>query len=101
MPKNFSNIREKQVEDRLRRKTESKLKGIAYKFTSPGRRSVPDRLLIWPLDNHCFVECKRPGETWTKAQEKHRDKLRAMGHKVYLVDTYEAVDELIEILMLL
>ena len=96
-----STLREKQVEERLRVKTLKILKGIAYKFKSPARRSVPDRLLVWPLENFVFVECKAPGKTWTKAQAKHRDMLRRMGFKVFIVDTYEAVDELIEILSLL
>ena len=101
MAKSFYEIREKDVEARLRTRTEKYLKGISYKFTSPGRRSVPDRLLIWPMDNHCFVECKAPGKTWTKAQAKQRDKLRKLGHKVYLVSNYEEVDRLISMLMLL
>jgi len=95
-----SNIREKNVEARLVRKVKSELKGAAYKYTSPSRRSVPDRILLF--SGYCvFVEAKRPGQTWTGPQARERDKLRALGQKVYLVDSYKAVDDLMLKLVML
>lgn len=39
---------EKKIEERLRTRVEKVLGGIAFKFTSPNRRSVPDRLVLLP-----------------------------------------------------
>ena len=70
--------------------------GIAYKFTSPGRRSVPDRIVLWPCGEMQFVECKAPGEKPTPLQQREHDKLRAMKFMVNVVDSFELVDTLIE-----
>ena len=45
-----------------------------------------------------FVECKAPGKDWTELQARERDRLRVLGQLVFLVDTYEAVDDLMIIL---
>ncbi len=34
--------------------------GVAFKFVSPGRRSVPDRIVLLPGGRIIFVECKSP-----------------------------------------
>lgn len=34
---------------------------LTYKFVSPGKRGVPDRMFISPTGLVCFVEVKRPG----------------------------------------
>ncbi len=34
--------------------------GVAFKFVSPGRRSVPDRIVLLPGGRIVFVECKSP-----------------------------------------
>jgi hypothetical protein len=67
----------------------------AEKFTSPGRRSVPDRI-VWHNDAPIlfFVECKATGEEPTKAQERDHARRRAAGFLVYVVDSYEKVDAL-------
>ncbi len=68
------------------------LGGIAYKFTSPGRRSVPDRLVVWPTGEVQFVELKAPGAKPTPLQLREHDKLRALGQVVYVLDSKELVD---------
>lgn len=88
-------MRESRIETRLVRRIRE-LGGIAYKFTSPARRSVPDRLCILPEGVSFFVECKRPGEKPTEAQEREHSRLRALGHRVYVVDSYALVDSLTE-----
>lgn len=89
---------ERDIEQYLVRKVKTALQGIPYKFTSPARRSVPDRLLVLPESMAVFVECKAPGKKPTPAQEREHQKLEALGHKVWVVDTYESVDELVEII---
>lgn len=69
--------------------------GISYKFTSPARRSVPDRLDMRPiLPEHraivaryvTLTECKRPGEKPTPSQAKEHAFLRSLGYQVNVVD---------------
>ena len=85
-------MREAEVEARL--VSVAKRHGwTAEKFTSPGRRSVPDRI-VWKNGVLFFVECKATGEEPTKAQERDHARRRAAGFLVYVVDSYEKVDEL-------
>jgi hypothetical protein len=91
--------REKQVEQRIvdRAREHS---GTAYKFTSPGRRAVPDRLIVCPCTplelRPLFIEAKRPGEVATKPQEREHKKLRARGATVFVADDYDIVDSIFE-----
>lgn len=65
----------------------AKKRGVAaYKFTSPNRRSVPDRLVLAPGGMMFFIEFKAPGEEPTTAQYREHEKLRALGFEVYVID---------------
>ncbi len=90
-----SKLREKQVEERIV-KLAKQHKGTAYKFTSPGRRSVPDRLIVCPCIEPelrpVFVEAKRPGETATDSQLREHKKLIKAGATVFVADTYDEVE---------
>jgi len=68
------------------------LGGMAEKFTSPGRRSVPDRLVTLPGGVIIFVELKRPGGKPTVAQLRDHERRRALGCDVRVIDSLEAVD---------
>ena len=70
--------------------------GIAYKFTSPNRRSVPDRLCLLPGGKILFVECKAPGKKPTKLQAREHERLRAMGFEVVVVDDKKDANALIK-----
>jgi hypothetical protein len=85
---------EKDIEEYLVRQAR-KIKALCYKFTAPGRRSVPDRILLIPGGRMCFVECKRPGGKPTPLQQQEHEKLRERGFRVYLVDTWAEVDRVI------
>lgn len=63
--------------------------GTAYKFTSPQRRSVPDRLVLLPGGEIFFVETKAPGKKPTEGQVREHDRLRALGFRVYVMDSKE------------
>jgi len=69
--------------------------GEAYKFVSPARCSVPDRIVVVP-GRICFVECKRPGGKPTRAQEREHERLRAFRMDVRVIDSREGVDAFIE-----
>lgn len=69
--------------------------GVAEKFTSPNRRSVPDRIVQFDGGHVCFVECKAPGKKPTAEQERDHFRRRIMGFRVYVVDSYDAVGKFI------
>lgn len=75
-----------------------KLGGLCEKFTSPGRRSVPDRIVTLPGGRIFFVEVKAEGKGATPLQQRDHDKRRALGCHVYLADSYGAVDLLIQVI---
>jgi hypothetical protein len=87
-------MRERDIEKYLVQKVK-KLGGIAYKFTSPARRSVPDRLCVLPKNEVFFVELKAPGKKPTEGQEREIARLRALGCKVFVIDSKEGVDKLL------
>lgn len=60
---------------------------LCYKFTSPSRRSVPDRLFITKTGTVFFIEFKRKGEKPTPSQEVEIAKIRRAGVDVYVVDS--------------
>ncbi len=68
-----------------------KLGGIAYKFSSPNRKSVPDRLCIMPNGRAFFVELKAEGKAPTPLQRHEHELLRALGHTVLVIDNLEDV----------
>lgn len=59
---------------------------LVYKFTSPSRRSVPDRMFITQAGVVFFIEMKRRGEKPTTAQALEIAKIRAQGVKCFVVD---------------
>jgi hypothetical protein len=79
---------EKQIETALIARVRA-LGGTAEKFTSPGRRSVPDRLVTLPGGRVIFVECKRPGAKPTAKQQLDHDRRRALGCDVRVIDSIE------------
>ena len=62
---------------------------LVYKFTSPSRMAVPDRMFIRPDGVVFFIEFKRPGAQATAPQKREHNRLR--GHKVnvFVVDNVE------------
>jgi len=63
---------------------------LVYKFTSPSRRSVPDRLFITKTGEVFFIEFKRLGQKPTPAQEVEIDKIKRQGVPVCVADSVEA-----------
>ena len=86
---------EKEIENYLIRKIKNK-KGVAYKFTSPGNSGVPDRLCLLPNGKIFFVELKSPGKKPRALQVNQITKIMSLGQRVYVVDSKEKVDEVLE-----
>jgi hypothetical protein len=77
---------ERDVERALVRRVKA-LGGTCEKFTSPGRRSVPDRLVTLPGGQIVFVELKAPGKKPTPLQQRDHATRRAMGCDVRVIDS--------------
>ena len=78
-------ILEKNIEAAFVRRVKA-LGGTAEKFTSPNRRSVPDRLVTLPGGVIVFVEVKRPGGKPTEAQARDHQRRRDLGCRVVVID---------------
>jgi hypothetical protein len=79
---------EKDIEKRVCDYAKS-LGMLVYKFTSPSRRSVPDRMFITKTGVVFFIEFKRKGEKPTAAQEVEIGKILDTGVQVNVVDAVE------------
>jgi len=87
-------MRESTVEAAFRKRIKA-CGGEAYKFVSPGRRGVPDRLVLRPIPNYhrpivanyiWFAEVKAPGKKPRLEQNREHKRLRDMGFVVEVVD---------------
>lgn len=90
---------EKEIEKKVCKYAESK--GIlSYKFVSPARRAVPDRIFIMQTGFIFFIEFKRKGEKPTVLQYREHERITAQGALVYVVDEIKAgialIDELLQ-----
>ena len=90
-------ITEKNIEIYLRDRIK-KVGGIAFKFISPGNDGVPDRLICLPDGKAIFVEVKAPGKTTRPLQDLQIARLRNLNFKVFIIDSKEKVDELLEMI---
>lgn len=81
---------EQQLEQLLKREVE-KRGGQAWKFTSPGKAGVPDRLILLPGGRAVFVELKAPGGRLQELQKKRAAELQALGFTVHCLDSAAAV----------
>jgi hypothetical protein len=87
-------MRESTLERRLVREIE-KIGGLAPKWTSPGNRGVPDRIVILPNGLTVYIEMKAPGKPLAPLQERWKRKLQRLGHRHYKIDSNEDIDRFI------
>ena len=88
-------MREKNVEIYLREQVK-KIKGIAFKFVSPGNAGVPDRIVLLPWGVCVFVELKAPGKKTTALQDRQIERIQKLGFRVEILDSTDRVDEFIK-----
>ena len=68
----------------------AKNRGLNYrKFTTPARRSAPDRIFFAKGGNTMFIEFKKKGGKTTSGQEREIKLLRSLGFPVHVVDDIE------------
>lgn len=87
-------MREKEVERKLREEVKKK-GGVALKFVSPGMSGVPDRIILLPGGQICFVELKAPGKKPRPLQLSRHAMLRRLGFAVFVVDSFEGIEEVL------
>lgn len=85
-----------EIEQYLRERVEAR-GGLCEKFTSPGRRGVPDRLITWPDGLMQLVETKAPCKNVNSPQRRdHRERARRRV-RVFVIRTKEQVDEYVHV----
>jgi len=90
---------EKEIESYLVSRI-TDLGGMCPKWTSPGTKSVPDRIVFMPEGLVVFVELKRERGGRISPMQKWREKqLSSLGQKVFFIHTREQVDMLVSDLM--
>lgn len=73
------------------------LDGMTYKFSVPGVRGYPDRIVKLPGVDAFLVELKRPkGGRVAELQKVRHAELRAVGWRVWICKDRGEVDECIE-----
>lgn len=84
--------REKEIEKAFRIRVE-KADGRCYKFVSPGRRGVPDRLVVMPGRPVWFAELKNADGDLRPEQVREIARLQRLGQRVEVIDSVEAAHE--------
>lgn len=91
--------RESQIEDYLVRRVKE-LGGEVRKVKWIGRNGAPDRVVMFVGSGKCgctlpqtiWVELKAPGEKPKPHQVREHQRMRTMGQRVEVVDSFEGVD---------
>ena len=87
-------MRERDIERHLVRRVKE-LGGEVRKVSWPGRRGAPDRLVLLPPRWAYWVELKAPGEEPEPHQVREHERMRRMGQRVEVIDSIEAIEELL------
>ena len=90
---------EKQIETKVCEYAKTK-NVLVYKFTSPARAAVPDRMFIRPDGRMWFVEFKREGAKPTEAQEREHHRLRQHKVNVFVIDNVEEGKTMIDLMVM-
>lgn len=86
---------EKKIEEKVG--DYAKSKGILFeKFTSPSKRSVPDRILTLPCGFIFFIEFKATGKGPTTLQARDHAIRRARGVTVFVCDDIDQGKKMID-----
>lgn len=95
-------MRERDIEKRLVKRVKE-LGGEVRKVKWIGRRGAPDRVVMLPEDwggepcesEFMWIELKAPGQKPTAHQLREHDRMRRMHQTVVVIDSIEAVEELL------
>lgn len=93
-------MRERDIEKYLVARVKE-VGGMVRKMQWVGRRGAPDRVVMLPLSaggpwgGTIWVELKAPGKLPEPHQFREHTRMRAMGQRVVVVDSFEAVDAIL------
>lgn len=73
------------------------LDGLCLKLLSQQHKGLPDRLCIFPGGRVCFVEVKTTGQKPKPIQNIMLNRLAQLGAEVYVVDSVEKVNNLLNL----
>ena len=90
---------EKQIEAKVCEYAKTK-NVLVYKFTSPARAAVPDRMFVRPDGRIWFVEFKREGAKPTEAQKREHHRLRQHKVNVFVIDNVEEGKTMIDFMVM-
>ena len=97
-------MRESKIEAKFRELCQA-AGDLCFKFVSPGRVGVPDRLRLCPIPPEHraivaryiqFVELKATGKVPSSAQLREHDRIRALGFVVHVTDSLEGVRAIVQ-----
>lgn len=89
------NTSEKYIERKLGERIKA-LGGMYIKLTTEyGHIGLPDRLCVLPSKIIVFVELKSKGQKPRKIQENMHTKLRNLGFDVFVIDSIEKINTVI------
>lgn len=86
---------EKTIETYLRKRVKES-GGLALKLVCPGWTGVPDRLILMPGARVYFAEVKDTGKKPRPRQLYVHERLQGLGFTVFVPDSREAVDQMME-----
>ena len=69
---------------------------LIYKFTSPAKRNVPDRIVVAPGGKVAFIELKRKGNKPTDGQAVEIFRLVEQGANANWFDDYDRLVEYLQ-----
>ncbi len=67
--------------------------GLCLKYSNPGESGYPDRVVVMPGGDVAWVELKSRGKHPTAIQRARIDELRRLGHRAWVIDSKDMVDE--------
>ncbi|MCR5262976.1 MAG: VRR-NUC domain-containing protein [Clostridiales bacterium] len=70
--------------------------GLCPKLVSPGFDGMPDRMVLLPGGKLTFVEVKAPGKVPRPLQVVRHRQLRALGFRVYVIDSVEQIGGILD-----
>lgn len=85
-------VSEKVIERYLCRRVKE-LGGLCLKYSNPGESGYPDRVVVMPGGEVAWVELKSRGKHPTAIQRARIDELRWQGHRAWVIDSKDMVDE--------
>ena len=103
MKKNIDNIlhhaevSEKAIEKYLFDRVKE-LGGVCLKYSNPNMAGYPDRVVLLPGGKTIWIELKSKGKKPTKLQKIRIASLKLLGHQVFVIDSRETVDLVLDVI---